>query len=38
VHLWLPDIPLGEKVVRSIVVYVFLLAAFRLVGKRQLGR
>ncbi len=37
-HLWLPDIPLVEKVVRSVVVYVFLLAAFRLVGKRQLGQ
>jgi len=38
VHLWIPDIPLVEKVVRSIVVYMFLLAAFRLVGKRQLGQ
>jgi uncharacterized membrane protein YcaP (DUF421 family) len=38
VHLWLPDIPLVEKVVRSVVVYVFLLTAFRLVGKRQLGQ
>ena len=37
-RLWLPDIPLVEKVVRSVVVYVFLLAAFRLVGKRQLGQ
>ena len=36
-HLWLPDIQLVEKVARSIVVYVLLLAAFRLVGKRQLG-
>jgi uncharacterized membrane protein YcaP (DUF421 family) len=38
VHLWLPDIPLVEKVIRSVVVYLFLLAAFRLVGKRQLGQ
>jgi uncharacterized membrane protein YcaP (DUF421 family) len=37
-HLWVPDIPLVEKVVRSVVVYVFLLAAFRLAGKRQLGQ
>ncbi len=26
-----------EKVIRSAVVYLFLLAAFRLAGKRQLG-
>jgi uncharacterized membrane protein YcaP (DUF421 family) len=38
VHLWIPDVPLVEKVVRSVVVYVFLLAAFRLVGKRQVGQ
>src|SRR5262245_1969161 len=37
-HLWVPDIPLIEKVVRSVVVYVFLLAAFRFAGKRQLGQ
>ena len=37
-HLWIPDVPLVEKVVRSVVVYVFLLAAFRLVGKRQVGQ
>jgi uncharacterized membrane protein YcaP (DUF421 family) len=38
VHLWIPDVSLVEKVVRSVVVYVFLLAAFRLVGKRQVGQ
>jgi uncharacterized membrane protein YcaP (DUF421 family) len=38
VHLWIPDIPVVEKIVRSVVVYAFLLAAFRLVGKRQLGQ
>ena len=37
-HLWLPEIPIVEKVVRSVVIYGFLLAAFRLVGKRQLGQ
>ena len=37
-HLWIPDIPLAEKVLRSIVVYGFLLAAFRVLGKRQLGQ
>lgn len=37
-HLWIPDISFAEKVLRSIVVYGFLLAAFRVVGKRQLGQ
>ena len=37
-HLWLPDIPLVEKIVRSVVVYLFLLTSFRLAGKRQLGQ
>lgn len=34
----IPEISLLEKVVRSIAVYVFLLAAFRLTGKRQVGQ
>jgi uncharacterized membrane protein YcaP (DUF421 family) len=38
VHLWIPDIPLAEKLLRSVVVYGFLLASFRLAGKRQLGQ
>jgi uncharacterized membrane protein YcaP (DUF421 family) len=38
VHLWIPDIPLAEKLLRSVVVYGFLLASFRLSGKRQLGQ
>jgi uncharacterized membrane protein YcaP (DUF421 family) len=38
VHLWIPDVSILEKVVRSVVVYVFLLTAFRLVGKRQVGQ
>ncbi len=33
-----PDIPVLEKVIRSAVVYLFLLIAFRLAGKRQLGQ
>ena len=36
-HLWIPDIPLAEKILRSVVVYVFLLIAFRFTGKRQVG-
>jgi len=34
----IPDISIAEKVVRSVVVYGFLLIAFRLSGKRQLGQ
>lgn len=36
-HLWIPDIPLAEKILRSVVVYLFLLVAFRFTGKRQVG-
>jgi uncharacterized membrane protein YcaP (DUF421 family) len=31
-------IPLGEKVVRTILVYAFLVAGLRLFGKRELGQ
>jgi uncharacterized membrane protein YcaP (DUF421 family) len=37
-HIFVPDIPIAEKVLRSVVVYVFLLVAFRLTGKRQVGQ
>ncbi len=37
-HLWMPDIPVWEKVLRSVVVYLFLLMAFRFTGKRQVGQ
>lgn len=37
VHLWIPEISVTEKILRAAVVYVFLLAAFRLAGKRQVG-
>ena len=33
-----PDVSIAEKVFRSVVVYTFLLVAFRLSGKRQLGQ
>src|SRR5690242_15439407 len=36
--MWLPEVGVGEKIVRSLVVYVFLLAVFRLTGKRQVGQ
>ena len=35
--MWLPEIPVWEKAVRSLVVYLFLLLAFRVTGKRQVG-
>jgi uncharacterized membrane protein YcaP (DUF421 family) len=37
-HLWLPDIPVWEKILRSVVIYLFLLIAFRFTGKRQVGQ
>ena len=36
--IWLPEIPVWEKVLRSLVVYLFLLLAFRALGKRQVGQ
>ena len=36
--LFVPDISVGEKILRSVVVYLFLLVAFRLTGKRQVGQ
>jgi len=36
--IWLPEISILEKVLRSVVVYLFLLAAFRFTGKRQIGQ
>ena len=36
--LWIPGIPVQEKILRSVVVYLFLLLAFRFTGKRQVGQ
>ena len=36
--LLVPDISVAEKLLRSVVVYLFLLVAFRLTGKRQVGQ
>ena len=36
--LFVPDISIVEKILRSVVVYLFLLVAFRLTGKRQVGQ
>ena len=37
-NILVPDISIAEKLVRSVAVYTFLLIAFRLCGKRQLGQ
>ncbi len=34
----LPEIPILEKIIRPMIVYFFLLAAFRVAGKRELGQ
>ena len=36
--LLVPEVSVVEKVVRSVVVYLFLLLAFRFTGKRQVGQ
>lgn len=36
--LWIPGIPIIEKVARSIIVYFFLIVILRLAGKRTLGQ
>jgi uncharacterized membrane protein YcaP (DUF421 family) len=33
-----PDIPFGEKILRTAIVYVFLLLGLRLAGKRELSQ
>lgn len=36
--MWTMDIPLLDKIVRSAVVYGFLVIVFRITGKRQVGQ
>lgn len=36
--IWHLDPSVGEKVVRAILIYAFLIVAMRLVGKRELGQ
>ncbi|HEX6964788.1 MAG TPA: YetF domain-containing protein [Gemmatimonadaceae bacterium] len=36
--LIVPGVPLAEKVIRTVAVYVFLLVGLRLAGKRELGQ
>src|SRR5512142_1129096 len=37
-NIFLPDVPVLEKIIRPAIVYAFLLIAFRLAGKRELGQ
>jgi uncharacterized membrane protein YcaP (DUF421 family) len=37
-ELLLPTMSLAEKLLRTLVVYLFLLSALRLAGKRELGQ
>jgi uncharacterized membrane protein YcaP (DUF421 family) len=36
--LFVPDVTIAEKIFRSVIIYGFLLVAFRLTGKRQMGQ
>jgi uncharacterized membrane protein YcaP (DUF421 family) len=36
--IFVPEVSVAEKIVRSVVVYVFIVVAFRLTGKRQVGQ
>jgi uncharacterized membrane protein YcaP (DUF421 family) len=38
VHMFIPEVQILEKVLRPLVVYFFLLVAFRIAGKRELGQ
>ena len=38
IHILIPEVQILEKIVRPLVVYVFLLIAFRAAGKRELGQ
>jgi len=37
-NMFIPEVQILEKIVRPLVVYFFLLIAFRLAGKRELGQ
>jgi uncharacterized membrane protein YcaP (DUF421 family) len=36
--MWIPEVTTMERIIRASVGYVFLLVAFRLMGKRQVGQ
>ena len=37
-NMFIPEVQILEKIVRPLIVYFFLLIAFRLAGKRELGQ
>ena len=37
-HMFAPDLPLLEKMLRPVIVYVFLVVSLRLAGKRELAQ
>jgi uncharacterized membrane protein YcaP (DUF421 family) len=37
-HIFVPDVTIGEKLLRAAVIYLFLCAAIRVSGKRQVGQ
>ncbi len=37
-NIFIPDVSIAEKLLRSVVIYFFLLLAFRFSGKRQVGQ
>ena len=38
INMLIPEVQISEKIVRPLVVYFFLLIAFRISGKRELGQ
>jgi len=38
INMLIPEVQISEKIVRPLVVYFFLLIAFRIAGKRELGQ
>ena len=36
--MWMPEVTVTERIIRAMVGYGFLLVAFRLTGKRQVGQ
>jgi uncharacterized membrane protein YcaP (DUF421 family) len=37
-HIFSLPVPVSEKIVRTILIYLFLIVAFRIAGKRELGQ
>src|SRR5512139_1334548 len=37
-NIFIPEVQILEKIVRPLVIYFFLLIAFRVAGKRELGQ